>query len=810
MRRTYRRAGLIAIVWLLMLLPFPVWAACPGGTCWASPGDIGAGNCNGTSNSCDLQQAFNTLGSGDTLIMKNGTYNAVGAPGNVFHIPGGAAGTSGARTQIRVDTGATVSIKRGITASASGWYRIYGGDGTLIFDGDNESSPDARNTNNTCDIAFDPVEVISIGETTGVVFERFEAKNGACGIFGGRYHNAQFLNLNIHHAGIRPNGSFIAPFDLGKLHAIYADGFDILIDGGEWHTNDGCSIHRVGGEQTNWRIQNVNIHSNTNCGIILDGPGHTIINNIVRGSPGLGGILVAGSSIYNNTVLDNSRGIGVDNPVAIRNNIAFNNSENFFYSTSANVSHNLCESSGNCAGTNQVITSNPGFVNTAAGNFRIALAGSPAVNAALNLSHIFTTDADGLTRPPPPGNWTIGAYEFDGGGPIGPLGLVQWLKLNNNTLDSSPNGFNGTVTGVLTYGAPIVEGNSGVFNGVDTAITSPNNPAFRPPQFGMSLAMNTTTLPPSGVCRMMSIGTTVVLGWNDQSQPFCYVNNGPTITGTSSILTGLNEVLGCSYNGTDLRLWRGSSGSSAPFNVGQPLSYGGSEVLAVGGVTGRFCPVRADNVRFFDQPFDTASWQNIVNEVVPSGGMFVSHVRYYADAAEGTPLAAVDADLPVLPGVTLGIRFAIHNTGAQVAEYFPLWCSRNASAYVKVSKSFGSLGLRIADSAFVDMGQATTVPIPDPNGLPLDTFTPVPGQFVADTPNPSSQRTIGPNQHREDEYRVETGSPATGGDFFDCVPRRESDVVFNAYNKITRLTLQTLGAPTSVRIGGVTAGGVGP
>jgi hypothetical protein len=812
MRITRRLAWCIAgMLFLLMLLPLPAWAV----TYWVQAGASTSTACSSIDGTSDPGVYRGTIGSGiaclatgDTLMIKDGTYT------ENFQFTRSGGGSEGTRTTYRAQNsgGVLVHNTSGIEITAD-WITIDG----IRFDflGQQDLSLNA-----------------SFGHGTHVRISNGEIFNTATNCINGGSgwdHYLELINMHVHHCGNAllcdttrcicgdPGCNDPNCFS-GECHGLYMGSWNNLIDGCHFHN---CSLYGgqclhlyAGGSPAGGKgwsdsiIRNNIIHDTQSNGIgSYYGNTNQFYNNVIYN---VGGTCIAGhqanSKIFNNTCYNSGTGfINDGSGNEIRNNISFDNDQNMDIRQGGTFSNNLCNSIGNGC-THQ---GDPGFVNTAGGNFRIILAGSPAVNAGINLSTFFTTDADGLTRPPS-ANWTIGAYEFAGGVPIGPLGLVQWLKLNNNTLDSSPNGFNGTATGGLTYGLPIVEGNSGLFNGVDAAIIGPNNPAFRPPQFGMAVWINTTALPPSGVCRMMSIGTTAVLGLNDQSLPFCYVNNGPTITGTSSILTGLNEVFGCSYDGTNLRLWRGASGSSQPLNVGQALSYSGSEVLAVGGVApDKYCPVRADNVRFFDQPFDTASWQNIVNEVVPSSGMFTSHMRYYADAAEGVPLAAVDADLSVLPGVKLGIRFAIHNTGAQVNEYFPLWCSRNASAYVKVSKSFGSLGLRIADSTFVTMGQATTVPIPDPNGMPLDTFTPVPGQFVANIINPSSQKTIGPNQHREDEYRVETGSPATGGDFFDCVPRRESDVVFNAYNKINRLTLQSIAAPSSVRLGGVTAGGVG-
>src|SRR5205823_4489826 len=60
------------------------------------------------------------------------------------------------------------------------------------------------------------------------------------------------------------------------------------------------------------------------------------------------------------------------------------------------------------------ISAAPLFVNSTSAAFDPHLgAGSPAINAGLNLSSVFTTDKDGATRPAS-GAWDLGAYRYGG------------------------------------------------------------------------------------------------------------------------------------------------------------------------------------------------------------------------------------------------------------------------------------------------------------------------------------------------------------------------------------------------------------
>lgn len=297
------------------------------------------------------------------------------------------------------------------------------------------------------------------------------------------------------------------------------------------------------------------------------------------------------------------------------------------------------------------------------------------------------------------------------------------------------------------------------------------------------------------------------------SQPHAFVitpGGVVGVTGTGNLFTNIPHMVTWTLDNLGLRLWVDAvqvgftPTTAAPVYTGSEVFYWGK--AATGGpdyLTG--CVV--DQGYLFDTPLTQAQVDGLFNDAAATSGMSQTHMRAYVDAAEGTPLSALDSDISLLIGTVFGLRFAIHNVGSTITEYFPLWCARNGGAFVKVTNSFGSLGLRIADSTFVNMGDLTTVPLPGGTGLPLDGFAPVRGRFVADVIDPTLRTTIASGQHTEWEYRVQSGSPAVAGDTFICEPRNEADTVFTTYNNLKSVALQSIAAPSSIRLGGDMKGG---
>jgi len=233
-------------------------------------------------------------------------------------------------------------------------------------------------------------------------------------------------------------------------------------EGGIVATNDPVVVSKMRWEIYNNRIHDhqqyaINWAQNQNCGA------WTIYNNLIYNnvkSPAYNEPAVslcgdAATKVYNNVFYNNTDTSGANKTGGIKdwgsgagiiNNIFYNNgtgsndhgaiwslsgedsgtpSYNYIYPTtcgsgSCKTGTNVkssCYATGNC----------PGFVNIAAGDFRL-LSGSPAVNAGTVLGVTFSIDIEGSTRGLD-GAWDLGAYEFGGGVVSGVPGAPTGLHL---------------------------------------------------------------------------------------------------------------------------------------------------------------------------------------------------------------------------------------------------------------------------------------------------------------------------------------------------------------------------------------------
>jgi hypothetical protein len=228
----------------------------------------------------------------------------------------------------------------------------------------------------------------------------------------------QILNNRIHH-----NGNLASTSTLGQ------DGVYSSEDtSGNVYANN--TIH-----------DNGRAGSNLDHGMYLCGDNEMVINNVIVRNAAYG-LHIAGYTtvnnmkVYNNVMAYNGKsGIifwmavsGVD----IKNNIVFQNGtcgidsydahgsgvvldRNLVYGNPAG-NYNLTRDGSDFSYTlGTTITSAPLFVNSSSAGFDAHLsAGSPAINAGLNLSSVFTTDLDGATRPAS-GPWDLGACKYGNG-----------------------------------------------------------------------------------------------------------------------------------------------------------------------------------------------------------------------------------------------------------------------------------------------------------------------------------------------------------------------------------------------------------
>ena len=249
----------------------------------------------------------------------------------------------------------------------------------------------------------------------------------------------QILNNEIHH-----NGNPASTSTLGQ------DGVYSSEDtSGNVYANN--SIH-----------DNGRTGSNLDHALYLCGDNEVVINNVLvrNAAYGLhiaGYTTVSNMKVYNNVIAYNGKsGIilwmavsGVD----IKNNIIYQNGVYGFDSWDAHGSGVVMDRNlvyGNGSGNynfinggsdysytlGTTISSAPLFVNSTSAGFDAHLsAGSPAINAGLNLSSVFTIDLEGATRPAS-GPWDLGACKY---GDTIPLSVSLYLSApaNNTTVSGA-------------------------------------------------------------------------------------------------------------------------------------------------------------------------------------------------------------------------------------------------------------------------------------------------------------------------------------------------------------------------------------
>lgn len=335
------------------------------------------------------------LSAGDTLIIHAGTYTSATGFNTV---PGGTSWNS--VTTVKGAPGETVILKPAVNGNAveidgpTCHYIVVSG---LIIDGSDATLSTMRLGNSfPCDHIRIVNNEIRFGKANGI-------------LFGGSNH--EIINNDIHDCcsvDFNPPG-----------HAIYNSGSNNLFDGNFFHDNgkvvgksSGGLIQYDGNAKAGQSIDN-NIWRNnriTNAGeacmvLANGGTGHLVYNNVIYDCPGGGIALLPGwtGGIYNNTIYNSGNGSG-NSPAAIncwsatitlRNNITY-------------LSKPLYDDGTCTVKQDHNVTTNPNFVNDPS-DFHIT-SGSAAINAGMNLTPIFTTDKDGVSRPSSAA-WDAGAFQ---------------------------------------------------------------------------------------------------------------------------------------------------------------------------------------------------------------------------------------------------------------------------------------------------------------------------------------------------------------------------------------------------------------
>ncbi len=348
------------------------------------------------SNSCSQAQTqatpkatiaagFGCLAGGDTLMIGAGTF-PVGINGD--NIPSGSNFSAGTTKIIGAGANATK-----IKPSGAVGIQFSGSRSNIEF----RSLEVDMSNNGTSGELWEGIQVE--GSTRNIRFVDVTVHHGRQNIITQTtVSNIEFIRVEAYSAGV-PLCQSSGDTEGGLCHGAYIQGTNILLDS--------CSLHDNNGNGVQW-------YPGPSNGIMRN---CVVYNNRRQTSPGNegNGIYIDGSNIkvYNNTVYNNGyMGIWCQSSSGqYKNNISYGNGEQDLYN------------SGGCStGTN--LTSNPSFVNAAAGNFRLQ-SGSPAINAGTNLSPDVTTDRDGVPRPQNV-TYDIGAYEFgSGGGSLNPPSNLQ-------------------------------------------------------------------------------------------------------------------------------------------------------------------------------------------------------------------------------------------------------------------------------------------------------------------------------------------------------------------------------------------------
>jgi len=190
---------------------------------------------------------------------------------------------------------------------------------------------------------------------------------------------------------------------------------------------------------------------------------------------------------YNNTVVNNNRGMTTDSNTILKNNLAYNNVDNYYYSNYNAASTNNLSGPGSDSDippTNARNGVRVNFVDEANKDFHLSPADSGARNYGADLSNdanlSFSTDIDRQARK---GSWDIGADEARGIIANAPQtnqltdGLVGYWTFDgkdidgNEAKDKSGNNSTGTISGAIKTIGKVGQALS--FDGVNDYVAAP-------------------------------------------------------------------------------------------------------------------------------------------------------------------------------------------------------------------------------------------------------------------------------------------------------------------------------------------------
>ena len=384
-----------------------------------------------------IQKAAETIMAGDTVYVKEGTYNEriipqnSGAPGNYItyaSFPGDSVTIDGTGYQIWYDQGLFHIEKSYIKISGlrvinSEWAGIA----TIYTDHSIIENCITYNTDSSGILAAYASNIIIDGNevekaNTGPVDEAITV---------GRVENFEIKNNHVHHCTRKEGIDVKSGCSNGKIYKNHVHdiaGVGIYVDAGSYdehnidvfQNNVHDCLHGIILESENGgNLENINVYNN----IVYD----NIYNGIdIGGMTGKEGYERNNIKVINN-ILHNNGALAIKimtqtedvvGPLIIRNNILSGNNWQMLYfryagtyaSSNVYVDHNLFTADSDYYGDNTVI-GDPMFVNPSEADFHL-LEDSPAIDSG---SPIDAPDFDFDGNKRPSGNrYDIGVFEYQG------------------------------------------------------------------------------------------------------------------------------------------------------------------------------------------------------------------------------------------------------------------------------------------------------------------------------------------------------------------------------------------------------------
>jgi hypothetical protein len=402
---------------------------------------------------------------------------------------------SGARTQAIADN-ATVYLCRGGAYQTHSGTVVHATAGQILVDAitgsATETSGDVWYTNNTCNSAN--YFTISNGGDSAIAVAKCRASTGsadtsAVTVDGWSTSASNYIKIwtdpeeHYRHGGVWDEGKYQLSATNPSEDLVLVNEDFIKIDGLQFNivTSEtyGDALYLASGDGGSVEISNNIIKgtlgsgANYNWGVVFGWNASGMRtgkfwNNIVYGFSTSGGINANGTwmeYVYNNTITNCDQGIldSAGNVIA-KNNIVYNNTDNYVNSFNASSTNNLSgPDQSDAPGTNPRNAQVVHFADEANNDFHLDSADTGAKNQGIKLYNSsddanlnFTTDIDGDTRLDSAGTWDIGADEnvakiYRSVGPSATTALAVGGSSNYGNLEIKPTYLPDSTTRITDY-----------------------------------------------------------------------------------------------------------------------------------------------------------------------------------------------------------------------------------------------------------------------------------------------------------------------------------------------------------------------